>query len=190
MCALLAVAQPAAAQRDVAVFLAGAAVGLAAHETGHVIADEAFGASPGLQKVSFGGIPFFAITHAPVTRGREFVISSAGFWVQHGTDELLLSRSQTLRARHSPFLNGLFAFNVLTSVGYATTAFARAGPIERDTRGMAFGADVAEPVIGGLILGPALLDAWRYYDPDARWPKWGSRAVKAAGVLLALKARS
>ena len=186
---LLTLARPAAAQRDVALFFGGAAVGLAAHEAGHLVADGALGAAPGLRKVTFGGIPFFAITHPPVSSGREFIISSAGFWVQHGTDEVLLHQRPSLRARRSPFLTGVFAFNVLTSVGYAAAAFTHAGPIERDTRGMALSSDVPEPTIGVLLLAPALLDGWRYYD-ETRWAKWGSRAVKVAGALLAIKARA
>lgn len=188
-CALLGLAQPAFAQRDTAVFLGGAAVALAAHETGHLIFDAAFGASPGLKKVSFAGIPFFAITHDAVTPTRELIISSAGFWVQHATDELLLSRDPHLRDRRSPFVDGVLAFNVLTSVGYAAAAFAHAGPLERDTRGIAVSADVPEAVVGGFVLAPAVLDAWRFYRPEDRWAKWGSRAAKIAGVLLALKAR-
>src|SRR5688572_4584274 len=45
----------------VAPFLAGAAIGLAAHEAGHVMACLAFGERPGLAKIDFHGIPFFAI---------------------------------------------------------------------------------------------------------------------------------
>jgi len=189
VCALLGAAQPAFAQRDTAVFLGGAAVALAAHETGHLIFDAAFGASPGLAKVSFGGIPFFAITHDPVSPTKEFTISSAGFWVQHGTDELLLSRDPHVRDRRSPFIDGVLAFNVLTSIGYAATAFAQAGPLERDTRGMAVSAGVAEPVVGAFLLAPAVLDAWRYYRPEDRWAKWGSRAAKVAGVLLVFRTK-
>jgi hypothetical protein len=177
----------ASAQADALSFVGGAAVALGAHEMGHVIFDVAFGASPGLQKVSFGGIPFFAITHPPVSPAREFTISSAGFWVQHATDEILL-RNADLRAQHAPFLKGMLAFNVLASVAYAGAAFARVGPLERDTRGMAISADVDEPVIGALILAPAVFDAWRYYAPDARWAKWSSRAVKVAGALLVIRA--
>jgi hypothetical protein len=181
---------PHAARADDSVpkFLAGAAVALGAHETGHVIADVAFGTSPGVRKVSFGGIPFFAITHEPVSPVREFTISSAGFWVQHATDELLLSREPNLRDRHAPFIKGMLAFNVLTSVGYSAAAFARIGPVERDTRGMAASADVPEPVIGALILAPAIFDAWRYFAPQAAWAIWGSRAAKATGVLLIVRA--
>jgi hypothetical protein len=74
-----------------AKFLAGGAAGLVMHESGHVIVDFASGTTPGLRSVSYAGIPFFAITHDPVTDGREFAISSAGFWVQHATSEWLLS---------------------------------------------------------------------------------------------------
>jgi len=180
----------ASAQADAVSFFAGAAAALGAHEMGHVVCDVAFGASPGLAKVSFAGIPFFAITHPPVSPAREFTISSAGFWVQHATDEILLSRNPDLRHRHAPFLKGMLAFNVLTSVAYAGAAFAGVGPPERDTNGMALSANVDEPVIGALILAPAVFDAWRYYAPDARWAKWSSRAAKIAGVLLVARAAS
>ena len=76
---------------------------------------------------------------------------------------------------------------MLTSVGYAGAAFARTGPLERDTRGMAAAAHIREPWIGGIVLAPAVLDGWRYFDPDARWPVWASRAAKIGGVLLLLR---
>jgi hypothetical protein len=172
------------------IFFAGAAAALGLHESGHLALDAAFGASPGLKKVSFGPLPFFAITHEPVSAAEEFAISSAGFWVQHATDEILLSRRPMLRDQHAPALKGMLAFNVLTSVAYAGAAFAQVGPDERDTRGMALSAGVPEPVIGGLVLAPAALDAVRYYKPDARWAAWASRAAKIGQVLLILKARS
>ena len=76
-----------------AKFLAGGAVGLAAHETGHLIFDGIFSANPGIKKVDFHGFPFFAITHdAGLTPRKEFIIDSAGFWVQEATNEILLSR--------------------------------------------------------------------------------------------------
>jgi hypothetical protein len=68
------------------------------HESAHLIADEAFGANPGVRKVSAGFIPFFAITHEPVTPTKEFIISSAGFWAQHVGSEITLSRHPQLRA--------------------------------------------------------------------------------------------
>jgi hypothetical protein len=179
----------AAAQQPVVSFLAGGAVGLAMHESGHVILDLAFDAPPGLKTVSFGPLPFFAITHHPVSPVRELAISSAGFWVQEGSNEFLLTRDRYLRQRHAPLLKGVFAFNVLASVAYAGAALARTGPGERDTRGIAVSARVDERWIGGAILAPAVFDTLRYYKPEAAWLRWAARASKAGGVLLLFKAR-
>jgi hypothetical protein len=187
LCCLTA---PAQAQQTgaVAQFFAGAALGLGLHESGHLVFDGAFGAHPGVRKVSAGFIPFFAITHEPVTPLKEFTISSAGFWVQHAGSEYLLSRRPNLREEHGPVAKGLLAFNVLTSVMYAGAAFVQHGPLERDTRGMAISADIPEPWIGVSILAPALLDGARYYRPRSRALQWTSRAAKVAGVMLIFKA--
>jgi hypothetical protein len=168
--------------------IGGAAVGLGLHESAHVVADVASGVAPGLKKVTFGPIPFFAITHDAVPPGREFVISSAGFWTQHGVNEYLFATHPNLRDEHAPVLKGILAFNILTSVAYSAAAFARTGPAERDTRGMALAARVDEPVIGAVILVPALLDTARYFGKNSRWIVWGSRAAKIGGVLLVVKA--
>jgi hypothetical protein len=181
--------EPALAQQHTLIFFGGAAIALGMHEAGHLTLDEAFDASPGFKKVSFGPIPFFAITHREVSPAREFTISSAGFWVQHATDEILL-RSPRLREADQPLLKGMFAFNVLASVAYAGAAFAETGPAERDTRGIAVSADVPEPVIGALILAPAAMDAVRYFKPVWGWAKWASRAAKVGGALLVIKART
>jgi len=166
-------------------FLAGAAVGLGAHESGHLLFDGIFDADPRLVKVDFHGVPFFAITHDPgLSPRREFVIDSAGFWVQEATNELILSRRPNLRREHAPFVKGIFVFNVGTSIAYAGAAFARTGPVERDTRGMADALRWKEPYVGLLILIPAVLDAIRFYHPDQRWAAWGSRGAKIAGVAL------
>jgi hypothetical protein len=175
---------------DVARFFAGAAVGLGVHESAHLIADEAFGANPGVRKVSAGFIPFFAITHEPVTPVQEFTISSAGFWAQYVGSEILLSRRPQLRDEHAPLLKGLLAFNVLTSFVYAGAAFARHGPAERDTRGIALSAGVAEPWVGATVLAPAVLDAARYYRPNSRVLRWASRAAKVGGAAMIFKAAS
>jgi hypothetical protein len=172
----------------VGAFLGGAAAGLGAHEGGHLLFDVIFDADPGIRKVDFHGIPFFAITHrADVSRRREFTIASAGFWMQHAGSEWLLTTRPRLRHERAPFAKGLLAFNVLASVAYAGAAFARTGPVERDTRGMAVAARIDEPWIGGVILAPAVFDGWRYFDPDARWPVWASRAAKVGAVLLLLR---
>jgi hypothetical protein len=171
----------------IAKFLAGAMVGLGAHEGGHLLFDGIFGADPGVKRVEFHGIPFFAITHSDVSRREEFVISSAGFWVQHATSEWILTRRPRIRDQHAPFSKGVLAFNIGASTAYSIAAFAKIGPPERDTRGMAIGARLDEGWIGAIVLAPAVLDAWRYLDPDARWAVWVSRAVKIGGVLLVFR---
>ena len=169
-------------------FLGGGALALAGHESGHLLFNGIFDAHPGIKKVSFHGIPFFAITHdAGLSPRREFIIASAGFWMQEATNELILSRRPNLRRERAPLLKGVVAFNVLASVSYAGAAFARTGPIERDTRGMADALRWKEPYVGLLILLPAILDAVRYYHPEARWAAWGSRGVKLASVVLILR---
>lgn len=181
---------PAAAQSagDVVRFLAGGAIGLALHEGGHLAANVATGSTPGLRGVRFGPIPFFAITHEPVSPARAFVISSAGFWMQHASSEWILSRRPRLRDESAPVVKGILAFNVLASAAYAGAAFGRFGPGERDTRGMASSAGIREPWVGGWILTPAALDAARYFTGDAAWLRWTSRAVKVGGVFLVLRA--
>lgn len=190
--AALVAAVPAAASAQTlekaAKLIGGAAVGLALHESAHVVADFASGVSPGVKKVTFGPFPFFAITHDAVSPGREFVIASAGFWTQHAVSELLLTTHPDLRAEVAPVLKGVLAFNVLTSFAYAGVAFARTGPNERDTRGMAVSAGIDEPVIGALILAPAVLDTVRYFGVRNRWVVWGSRVVKIGGAMLVVKA--
>jgi hypothetical protein len=172
---------------DTVKFLTGALVGLGFHESGHLVFDAIFQAQPTLEGVHLGPLPFFAITHrSDLSPRREFTISSAGFWVQAGTDEWLLRDARPLRDEHAPLRKGLLAFNILNSVGYAIVAFARAGPSERDTRGMSeIGVD--ERVIGAMVLAPAVLDAWRYLDPDAHVVTWSSRIVKIGSVLLVMK---
>jgi hypothetical protein len=173
---------------ELSSFLAGAAVGLVAHEGGHLLFDVIFDADPGVKRVEFHGIPFFAISHDEgLSPRKEFVISSAGFWVQHATNEWLLTKRPHLRSERAPFAKGMFAFNVGASAAYSVAAFAQTGPVERDTYGMAVSARIDEPWIGALILAPAVLDTWRYLDPDARWPVWLSRAFKVGAVLLVLR---
>jgi len=182
--------QPSTESRgaSIAKFFGGAAIGLATHEAGHLLFDAIFNADPGVRKVGFHGVPFFAITHdSGLPRHQEFVISSAGFWVQHAENEWLLSKRPRFRHEHAPVAKGVFAFNVLASIAYSGAAFAKTGPEERDTRGMAESSRTDERVIGALILAPALLDAWRYYHPDAAWAAWASRGVKIGLVVLVVR---
>jgi hypothetical protein len=40
-----------------------------------------------------------------------------------------------------------------------------------------------------MVLAPAVLDAYRFFRPEARWAAWASRGVKAASVVLVIKSR-
>lgn len=183
-------ARPAEASdaATLARFLAGGAMGLAAHEAGHVLAGTFLGADPGVKAISYGPLPFFAITHDPVAAGREYTIAASGFFVQHATSEWLLSTRPALRHQRSPVAKGMLAFNVLTSAVYAAAAFGRFGPPERDTRAMADALGVDEPWVGAMMLAPAALDAWRYARPESKWAPWVSRALKAGAVLAVVRA--
>jgi hypothetical protein len=173
---------------DTVKFLAGAALGLGMHEGGHLVFDTVFDANPTIERVHLGPFPFFAITHrGDVSPRREFAISSAGFWMQDLSSDWLLTKRPSLRDARAPVAKGVLAFNVLNSVGYASVAFARAGPFERDTRGMAESIGVDERAIGAMVLAPAILDAIRYFKPEARWATWASRAAKAGSVLLVIR---
>jgi hypothetical protein len=179
---------PSAFERTVR-FLGGAASGLVIHESGHLIFGAAFGAHPFVKSIHYGPIPFFAIEHQPVTSGKEYVISSAGLWMQHAGSEWLLTARPNLRGESAPFLKGVFAFNLGCSAMYAVAAMGRFGPPERDTRGMAVTLRTPEPVVGVLVLTPALLDGYRYLRPNAAWAKWASRAAKISLVVLTIRAR-
>ena len=173
---------------DAATFLAGGALALGLHESGHLVFDVLFDASPRVTRIDFGPFPFFAIAHrGDLSPRREMIVSSAGFWVQEATNEWLLTKHPALRREHAPLAKGIFAFNVLNSVGYGAVAFAKAGPHERDTRGMAEAVEVDERAIGAVVLAPALLDAYRYFRPESRWAAWASRIAKLSGALLAIK---
>ena len=169
-------------------FLGGAGVALTTHEAGHLALDFLFDADPRVKSVDFHGIPFFAITHrSNLSPRREFLVSSAGFTVQHLENEWLLARRPNLRRERAPFLKGAFTFNIATSVAYAGAALARTGPYERDTRGMASASRVDERVISVMVLAPAVLDAWRYLHPESRWAAWTSRGAKAGLLLLVIR---
>lgn len=171
-------------------FVGGAVLGLALHEAGHLTLDVMAGTAPGLDAVSYAGIPFFAITHDPVTPRKELLISSAGFWSQHVSSEVLLTRRPHLRQERAPLAKGVLAFNVLTSVMYAGAAIGQTGPLERDTRGIAVSARIPEPWVAPVVLAPAVFDAVRYFRPESRVARWASRASKVGSLFLLLRPRS
>lgn len=187
LCATPASAQESAAARFGKVLLGGAA-GLGIHEAGHLVADWAFEEKVVIKKVDYKGIPFFALSHAPdLSPRREYIVSSAGFWSQYLYSEQILTHHPNLKEERSPFRKGMLTFHVVTSAVYAGAAFGRTGPIERDTRGMASSRRLDERWIGVMVLAPAILDAFRFFNPDVRWAAWASRGAKVGSVVLVLK---
>jgi hypothetical protein len=166
----------------------GGAAGLGLHEAGHLIANWAFEEKVTIKRVNYKGIPFFALSHAPnLSPRREYVVSSAGFWTQYLYSEQILTHHPRLKNEQSPFRKGMLAFHVVTSLVYSGAAFGKTGPLERDTRGMASSRRLDERWIGAIVLAPALLDIYRYFNPDARWATWTSRGVKMGSVALVIK---
>ena len=186
-------ASPAGAQQESAAskfgrVLLGGAAGLAIHESGHLVANWAFDEKVVVKKVDYKGIPFFALSHAPdLSPRREYVVSSAGFWSQYLYSEQILTHHRNLKDEQSPFRKGMLAFHVVTSLVYAGAAFGKTGPTERDTRGMALSRRLDERWIGVMVLAPAILDAYRYFNPDARWASWASRSAKLGSVVLVIR---
>ena len=194
-CAILVLlaASPAFAQQESAPsrfgkVLLGGAAGLGLHEAGHLLANWAFEEKVRIKKVDYKGIPFFALSHAPdLSPRREYVVSSAGFWTQYLYSEHILTHHPDLRNERSPVRKGMLTFHVATSMVYAGAALGRTGPTERDTRGMATSRRIDERWIGVMVLAPAVLDVYRYFNPHARWAAWTSRGVKMGTVVLVLK---
>jgi len=113
---------------DTVKFLAGGGAGLVMHESGHLLFDAMFDAKPYVTGVHLGPVPFFAISHrSDLSPRQEFAIASAGFWIQEATDEWLLTRRPSLRDEHAWGVKGLFAFNVLNSMGYIAISIAGRG---------------------------------------------------------------
>lgn len=166
-------------------FVAGAISAFALHEASHLSLDIAFDAGPRLEGVSFGPIPFFALTHrSNIPPRREALISGAGFVSQHVMSEVILSR-RAPGGSASAFEKGALVFHAATSLAYAGAALSRYGPYERDTRGIADATGSDERLVGVLVLAPAVFDSWRYLRPNSKAARWGSRLAKAGflGVL-------
>lgn len=137
--------KPVKQEKRVLGFLAGGLAGLVAHEGGHILTGAVQGGNPGFRRLDYGFLPFFAVTHDPVSRRGEYVIASSGFHAQHLANEWLL------RSPDTPFQKGWLTFNLATSAVYTVAALGRIGPVERDTLGMAtYAGDdgVPERVIG------------------------------------------
>lgn len=160
-------------------FFEGALAAFVGHESGHFIANYSVGSDPYLRGVHYGPIPFFTIEPGRyLDRHEHYITASAGFNAQNLIDEWLLTSHPNLSKEDDPFLKGIASFNFWLSVGYAATAFAGAGPDERDTKGMADALGWNEKWVGAMILVPAALDTYRYKHPDSKWAVTASRLSK------------
>jgi hypothetical protein len=193
--------------RSFGIFAAGALTGFFAHEAGHVFVNLILGNVPTIQPIwGFGFIPFFAIApnidcgnkhhcvrddgsaFSPGWRGK-VAITSAGFNVQHITDEIMLTRNPTLRHQVAPYRKGLLAFNTLLSLGYATAAIARIENPEGDISSTAALMGIPRELYASMLVIPAAMDIYRYFVPDSRWAPWVSRSGKLAvfGVMFVVQ---
>jgi hypothetical protein len=186
-------------------FAAGAVSGFLLHEAGHLFGNLVQGNVPQFQGIlGFGFIPFFTIAPRIYCeddkcykhdgsefwsgpRGK-FAITSAGYNVQHLTDEIMLSRTPELRYRVAPFRKGLLAFNILLSVGYATAAITGIENPQGDLSRSAELIGFHPAYYATMLLIPAFLDTYRYFRPGSSWAPWISRTGKAAvvGLMFAL----
>ena len=169
-------------------FWTGAGVAFLEHETGHVLTNLLVGSTPRVQSVHYGPIPFFTWEPDHKLNDRDhYLTASAGFTAQHIVDEWILTRHPRLKDERDPYLKGMLTFSYWLSVGYGLNAFIGGGPEKRDTKGMADAARMSEATMGVLVMAPALLDAYRYNHPEARWARRASRAAKVLTVALALR---
>jgi hypothetical protein len=186
--------------RSIGIGAAGVAAGFLAHELGHVLMNLAYGNVPTIEGLRYGGfIPFFRIspgiscndvgcfhieTGEPFKGGRSgvYMITSAGFNVQHLVSELILSIDPQLRYHRSPFQKGLLFFNLSLSVGYVLSTWFQVKPPIGDIHGMASAAQVNPNALALLIIIPAGLDIFRFFVPDSKWAPWVSRAAKVTFI--------
>jgi len=181
--------------RAIGIGTAGVATAFLAHEFGHVLMNLAYGNVPTFEGLRYGGvIPFFRISPGiycnasgcfyrdgrPFAGGRTgvYLITSAGFNVQHLVSELLLSFDPRLRYHRSPFQKGMLFFNLSLSVGYSLSTWFQVKPPVGDIEGMADASQLNPNWIALMVIIPAGLDLYRFFVPDSKWAPWVSRAAK------------
>jgi len=187
---------------DYGWFVTGGLTGLVVHEGAHMLVAESFGLHPRVDTRS-KPVPFIVIRYdlfkkngsnteyvdregRPISGGaqKRFAIASAGINSQNISSELILSFHPDLREERRPFLKGVLAFDIVTSIGYAVVG--RLDP-DGDLRGMSESRGVNNLFIAALVFTPAALDLYRYYNPESAWAPWVSRGTKA--YLLGLSFR-
>jgi hypothetical protein len=189
--------------RRIGIGLAGAFAAFLAHEAGHVTVNLLTGNVPHFDGLLVGGfVPFFAIspdlycdhdhphcykrngeTYHAGLRGR-FSIVTAGFNVQHLTNEIILSLHPQIRYQEAPFKKGMLLFNVFLSWFYSIGAWSRLEDPHGDLIGASRASGINEGVLSAFLLAPAILDTYRYIFPAQRWAPWASRTMKVAFIGL------
>lgn len=184
--------------RTLAVGTAGVLSGFLAHEAGHVAANLALGNRPRFEGFLYGGfLPFFAITpciqcdaegctdingqnFGPGRRGKYFIVT-AGYHVQHISDEIILSHTPDLRHQYAPFRKGMLLFNIFLSTLYAAGAWTGLQDPHGDLEGAAQLSGLDQTLLSFALVAPAAIDTYRYFVPgSARWSAWASRLSKGA----------
>ena len=186
--------------RAIGIGSMGVLSGFIAHELGHVLMNLSYGVVPTFEGLRYGGfIPFFRIspgvncnetgcfyvdTGAPFQGGRTgvYLITSAGFNVQHFGSELILSLDPKVRYHRSPFQKGMLFFNFSLSAGYVLSTWFQVKPPIGDIHGMARAAQLNPNWVALIVLIPTGLDLYRFFLPDSKWAPWVSRAAKATFI--------
>jgi hypothetical protein len=194
---------PHAWTETVALAAAGAVSAFVLHESGHVLTNLALGNVPHFEGTkTLGFIPFFVINpgvhcqmdrcfkrngqRLPFDRNGSFLIATAGFEVQHITDEILLSLNPQLAEQYAPFQQGMLAFNIFLSALYAGGALTGLENPHGDLKTAAQRLGANERLCAVALLIPAALDAYRFFYPSATWAIWASRGTKASMIGLTL----
>ena len=159
----------------------------------------AYGNVPTVEGLRYGGfIPFFRISPGvdcnavacfhtngePFKGGRTgvYLITSAGFNVQHLVSELILSLDPELRYHRSPFQKGMLFFNLSLSAGYVLSTWFQVKPPIGDIHGMARAAQINPNWVALLLAIPAGLDLYRFFVPNSKWAPWVSPTAKVTFV--------
>ncbi|HVZ35431.1 MAG TPA: hypothetical protein VG963_23550 [Polyangiaceae bacterium] len=181
--------------RTIGLGVLGVASGFVLHELGHITANLMLGNKPHFEGTRvWGFLPFVVISpgiychgdhcvnrdghHFRPGREGNFFIVTAGFHMQHITDEVLLSLRPRLRYQYKPLQKGLLLMNVALSVMYAAGGYTGLEDPHGDLTNAAAMAHMHEAWLATLLLVPAALDVYRYFAPDVRWSPWVSRAAK------------
>lgn len=189
---------------DLRWFVTGGAAGFLLHESAHALVAESLGFDARLESRG-KPIPFVVVRYDLVSEkdenghvryideaGRavsngaqkQYAIASAGINSQNIASEIILTFHPNLRGERRPFLKGMLAFDIFTSIGYALVG--RKDP-DGDLRGMSEALGVNDKWMGTLVFLPAAIDTYRYFYPESRWAPWVSRGSK--GYLLGLALR-